>query len=992
MDEHKDGFRQLTSCWIAGRSCVVLLVILVLHTAVAQAAGLRQHFDLEAGDASLQLNEFSRQSDLQVLFDFNILRGMKTRAVSGDLDPAIALKSMLKGTNLVFDFVNDHTLAVTPKKPSLVSRMWHGLKTGAKRTPGEDDGLEQVLISGAGENGTQPLLGTQTIQYGRAEIDRSGLATVEDFLRTMPQVFGGGPSQDTTLGREASTNSAHGSGINIRGLDAGATLVLIDGKRVAPSGTAGAFDDISNIPLSIVDHIDVLPDGASAKYGVDALGGVVNFVTRNNFSGMQSQVRGGGVTNGAMGERQFSQLFGNVRDSGSDFLSFEYFQRDPLQAKDRSQYTSDLTPFGGSNFDTYYGGSPGTIFVGNQMWAVPKTFTGAAPTAAELTAGTSNLYDQWLGSDVTPGQERWSVFAKERQSLTDDVQLHFEGLFTRRKIVDINSVSGPIIASVPASNPFYVNPTGGTGNVTVGQGSAAFFGPLTDDNRIDTGNFSLGLSMSPFEGWTANGSVAYTFEKQHIVAHGLADPTALDAALADPNSSTAFNPFGGASNNNPATLASIGGDAIALYNSTLRTIGLAASGPTISLPGGAVDVSVGAERRAQDFSSTSQFPHEAVINSGTLTRKITAEFAELQVPIFGEANPLEFVRRFELSLGARREDFSDVGGATIPKFGLLWSLSKDWNVRSSWTKSFKPPNLPDLVASGSQSVISRLPDPNSSTGTTPVLALYGTNPGLRPENAHSFTFGTDFTLPSIPGLSLSLTYFSVVYADRITSADLDPDVLTEPNFGWLLTRNITPAQLSYACQHSVYAGSQQDCLNSGTTIILDNRLRNIALLKTNGVDLIGRYSFDNPAGKFEFDFNGTYLFKYAQSNTPTDPLVNIVSTQTNPINLKARGSAAWNRLGVGAAGFINFENGYRDVLSTPNRGISPWTTIDLQLSYQTPGDALGWLGNTQFALNVQNLFNVNPPFLNNGQVGLGYDQENADLYGRMASFEIRKRW
>src|ERR1700730_7784590 len=125
MDEHKDGSRLVTLCRSAQRLCALLVVCLALHTAVASAAGPRRHFDLEAGDASLMLNEFSRQSDLQVLFDFNILRGMKTRAVTGDFDASTALTSMLKGTNLVFDFVNNHTLAVTPKKPSFVARIWH---------------------------------------------------------------------------------------------------------------------------------------------------------------------------------------------------------------------------------------------------------------------------------------------------------------------------------------------------------------------------------------------------------------------------------------------------------------------------------------------------------------------------------------------------------------------------------------------------------------------------------------------------------------------------------------------------------------------------------------------------------------------------------------------------------------------------------------------------------------------------------------------------
>jgi iron complex outermembrane receptor protein len=120
-------------------------------------------------------------------------------------------------------------------------------------------------------------------------------------------------------------------------------------------------------------------------------------------------------------------------------------------------------------------------------------------------------------------------------------------------------------------------------------------------------------------------------------------------------------------------------------------------------------------------------------------------------------------------------------------------------------------------------------------------------------------------------------------------------------------------------------------------------------------------------------------------------LLDIVSTQNNPINFRARGSAAWTRRGLGVATFINFENSYRDTLSVPNRGVSPWTTVDLQLSYETAGDTPGWLGHTQFALNAQNLFNVYPPFLNN-PVGVGYDQENADLYGRLLSFEVRMRW
>jgi len=716
-------------------------------------------------------------------------------------------------------------------------------------------------------------------------------------------------------------------------------------------------------------------------------------VTRKNFTGLSTQARGGGVTNGAMGERQFSQLLGQSRENGKDFLSFEYFERDPLLARDRSQYSNDLTSLGGSNFEGLSGPGPGTLQIGTQTYAIPKNLNGSPLTTADLIPGTSNFYDTYQGSYVTPGEKRWSVFSKESQRFTDELLLHFQGLFTRRDVSQLTANSFPLRMRIPSSNPYYLNPTGGTDRVTVVAGTANYFGMPSADNRIDTGNFSLGLSISPWEQWTAEASTGYAFESNHGVQHGAVNPGALSAALNGTTAATAFNPFGNAVSNNPAVLNSIGGDSLAHSTSTLKTVGLTATGPAFALPGGNLQLSLGAEYRRQDFNITSSLPHDAVIDSAELSRNVKSEFIEVRVPIIGKENRVEFVRGLELSLGGRHEDFSDVGGASIPKLGLLWSINSDWSIRSSWTKSFKPPNLTDLAISGSQSGIANFTDPGSPTGQTSVLSLFGTNSTLHPETARSWTIGTDFVVPTVPNLLVSMTYFNVTYSNRITDAQITPDALLQPSLAWLFTKNATPAQLAAACQQTVFLqGTTQDCLNSGATIIVDDRLRNIAMLKTNGLDLIGKYSADNRAGRFNFGLNATYLFRYAQSNTPTSPLDNIVSTQNNPINLRARGSAGWERRGFGAAGFINFENSYRDTVSVPSRGVSPWTTIDLQLSYQTPADTIGWLGNTQIALNVQNLFNVNPPFLNNAAVGIGYDQENADLYGRLVSFEVRKRW
>src|SRR5581483_4624197 len=175
--------------------------------------------------------------------------------------------------------------------------------------------VEVVRVTGTYVRDEAPV-GEEIISATRADIEATGRATAADFLRTLPQTFGGGPNQDTHIGQEALTNSGLGVGVNLRGLGARATLILIDGRRVAPSGTEGQFVDVENIPLSAIQRIDILPDSASAAYGADATGGVVNFVLRKQFDGAETIARGGSGTRGDLQEYLFSQTFGKTWAGG----------------------------------------------------------------------------------------------------------------------------------------------------------------------------------------------------------------------------------------------------------------------------------------------------------------------------------------------------------------------------------------------------------------------------------------------------------------------------------------------------------------------------------------------------------------------------------------------------------------------------------------------------------------------------------------------------
>ncbi len=996
MEEHRaDSRLNRPSARRIGLLCCLLLSLSWARNAQAET----KHFELEAGDARLNLNEFSRQADLQLLFDFRQLKGMTTQAVNGDMDPVDALRLMLRGIPLEWSFVNSRTLAITMIKPPATPtplHWWQRMFRPAQ--PTQKDSLDQVVISGSSVLDEPAAVGASLIRIDRTDINNSGLTTAQDVLRTLPEVFGGGPSEDTLLGREAFTNISKGSGVNVRGLDAGATLVLLDGQRIAPSGGQGLFSDVANIPLSAIDHIDVLPDGASAKYGADAIGGVVNFVLRSNFVGAETQLADGSFPGYSLGARQFSQLFGLQWSSGSLMLGGEYYDRDALPSSDRAQASSDLRSFRGSNFNQPYGDGPGTIFIGQQSWAIPTLKNGTTLTAADLVPGTENLYDQWAGLNVLPQQSRWSAFGTVRDELRDGLEVFADSLFTYRKATDADATGSPLIAVVTNSNPFYVNPTGGSEPIEVVSGSRAFFGTANGDVEVRTGNLNLGTTWHPTAAWDITGRLGYTFENEDAVDRGLFDAAALAAALTDTHSDTAFDPFGTRADNNLDTLAGIARTGLFNTKSDLATLGVSANGVLFHAAGGDAKVTVGAEYRYQNFDTfvatvnqAGQPDASSIPARETLSRKVRAEYLEIMVPLIGADSPKSFAHRLEISFGGRSEDYSDVGQATVPKFGLLWSPLSSVSFRGTWGKAFRPPALTYLVDPNSGSELIRLPDSSSPQGASNVLVAVGTNPNLQQERARTWTLGAQLTPAAVPKLTFGLTYFNTYYADRIESPLLDMNVLNEPASAYLVTRNFTVAQRAAICSQTNFTGIAGGCLNASIQAIIDGRLQNIEHLETRGIDAIGKYAFSTSLGEFGVGFNGTYLLQYAEAQTPDSPSVELLSTQNNPLNFRFRSSFSWELRGFGASAYANYSNGYRDVLSVPSRSVRSWTTVDLQLRYQTSREAGAILGGTELAASAQNIFNRSPPFLNN-PVGIGYDQENADLTGRILSLSVRKRW
>jgi iron complex outermembrane recepter protein len=983
------------------------LTVYLLATALARAMAADPsappiEFHIEGGDATATLTEFSRQARLQLLFDYNVVKGHTTKPLDGLLTPAEALRRLLANSDLVFDFVNERTLAVMQRKvpdgppqaagPKPTKRSLHQSKTNKPAT--DAAGPEEVVrITGTYIRDKAPV-GQEIISASRDDIEATGAATAAGFLATLPQTFGGGPNQDTFIGQEAQTNSGLGVGENLRGLGARATLVLIDGRRAAPSGTEGEFVDIENIPMSAIERIDILPDSASAIYGADAVGGVVNFVLRRNFDGAETIVRGGSGTRGDLQEYLFSQTLGKTWDGGSGLVSFEFYDRGALPAADRAYAVSDLRPFGGGDFDTTLS-NPGNIVnpLTGQTWPIPAGQNGTHLTAADLVAGMPNQQNIYAdGNQLIPSQRRWNLYIDWRQAIGDRVTVFTDVLLGHRDAADQYSGIGATLL-VPQSNPFYVNPTGVPGPVTVDYNFGKDLGPRQVDVGIDTLNATLGLDFALSSSWNLSVYGSFVREKQNAVTSNLVDLGAAELALADPNPATALNPFGDGSFTNANTLNAIRSESRFWLDSQLQTADITADGPIADLPGGPLQLAVGVDRRNQFFATATTASSSAAAMTADLSRSVLSTFGELIAPVVGDKNEVPGVNQLEFSAAARYEDYSTFGSATTPKLGMLWSPVKGLSLRGTWSHAIRPPTLSDLDTSTNQAASIALPNPTVPGRATSALVWLGGNPTVQPERATSWTGGLDFAPAWPAGLTFGLTYFNTVFTDRIQSTTITSNILTDPAYAAVVTRDPSAAEVEFICTHSSYAqGTLSDCINSAPGAVVDLRVRNLATLATDGIDFNSRYEHAVPLGRIKLDLNGTWLLGFRQAQTPDAPLTSLLNTQNEPINLRVRGTAGWQFARFGAQVAANFANGYNDIASTPPRRIDSWTTFDVQLRFDIPDDASQWLQGTRIELNANNVFNKDPPFLNNQIVAIGYDQENANPYGRVLSLELRKSW
>ncbi|MFN7166774.1 MAG: TonB-dependent receptor domain-containing protein [Pannonibacter sp.] len=335
---------------LLGAAALSVLSVAPLAAARAETlqASTQVDVSLKASTLGDALRAFSAQAGVSVMFSERQVAGRRVEAMAGTFAPDAAILQILKGTGLeaVKGQGGAYVLreAVSEGTPGTSSTNDES-EVAPERVAADDPApdtpelrADTVIVTGTSLRGIAPESSPLQI-YSREDILGSGVTTTEQFIRTLPQNFGGGSNEYAPGGFpndiSSRQNYTFGTGANLRGLGSRGTLVLLDGERLAPASGIGDFVDLSLIPVSALGRVDVLTDGASSIYGGDAVAGVINFVLRDEFEGAETSLRYGTIANGGMEEIRFGQALGTTWGSGSVLAIYEAFKRGALTLADR---------------------------------------------------------------------------------------------------------------------------------------------------------------------------------------------------------------------------------------------------------------------------------------------------------------------------------------------------------------------------------------------------------------------------------------------------------------------------------------------------------------------------------------------------------------------------------------------------------------------------------------------------------------------------------
>ena len=717
-------------CW-ATSAFISLVVILLALAGTQPARAQAKDFAVPAQSATTGIPEFARQAGIQILVSEPLVRGKKISAVSGSHSVEEGLAILLKGTGLVATSKDGTTYTVVAAPRGAALQNSTGTASVAAGQPGSiagpnaqesttaeaaTAGLAEILVKGTRilnldikrtEDDVQPytIFDAQTIQ-------QSGAVNVEDFLK-----------QQLTQNTQSMTNAqATGtsvqqlgptSAINLRGLGANETLVLVDGRRMAAvqesgiNANNGGQPDVNGIPLAAIERIEVLPSSASAIYGGSALGGVINIIMKKNFQGGEFHYTYGNVTAGQVRQDNVGGSYGFSLPDGKTHImvSANYSDQLPLTVGDRLNlydrglstglsrcasclYATLFTPIGTAatnieGIDPYFNPTNLTLKNGtplnSSMTFVP---VGSAP-GSNLSAGLLANAGRWnlnpgAGATDNPGQSAPLITSPSVKSLMATVNRDLTSAIN--VFVDFSTISNYSSTISPPSNQLDTGVVPATAPDNPFQQDVLVAFPITLTTPAFTNSvtqrISTGLVAHLRGNWSSE--VDYTWSRNiNDGSYYTGDTNAFGSALA----SGAVNPFVDTLKHPPQLTPYLQANSYA-GNATLDDVNARASGPLGSFSWGNPTLTVGLEHRKEGFHDDDYNLAEPAIPSNNVQTIYNGQwedtnslYAEALVPLVTAKNAIPGLHGLELQLAGRSERFQVTSGTPCETIGNANSSS-----------------------------------------------------------------------------------------------------------------------------------------------------------------------------------------------------------------------------------------------------------------------------------------------------------------------------
>ncbi|HDS1216057.1 TonB-dependent receptor [Stenotrophomonas maltophilia] len=755
--------------------------------------------------------------------------------------------------------------------------------------------LDRITVTGSNIPRTNTETPSPVQVVTRQEIDRTGKTTVAEYLQTL--TADGAGSIPKTFGNGF---AGGGAGISLRGLGAGSTLVLLNGRRMATYGLADdgqkVFTDLSTIPLDAVERVEVLKDGASAIYGSDAIAGVVNIILRSDFQG--AILRGSyGISGDGDGDAKKATLTAGTGDLSSDgwnaFFSLDVGKTDAIKISDRKNRkwigTGDIRRWGYDAADAQFlggaylsGGTAGGVGPNGSVFDATGHLV-ALPGCAGLTSipGQSDATAQAQGClwdpaqqyrDLSPEEKYVNVFGRASFAFGEGGEVYTEIGYSKKETVFSNTPSGVSGGWGYPGGPVNANSGAGATQLYAGHPdnplptaarlrySAWDVGPRVTDNTNEFNRFLVGVKGN-WGDWSYD--TAYLHSGTDLVNKrtGFLRYDAVRCVLGNPACPYGTWRIGDNASQTPQSVYdAISPTISARAKSSLDMFDFTISRSLMDLKGGPLGLAFGTEWRKTSNSLTPQTFTDIgqIIGLGYSaydgTQNVYAGYAELSAPV---------LEQLELSAAVRYDKYESGEGKATPKLGVKWTPA-DWiALRASYAEGFRAPN-PAENGDGGLAAFSNARDPvrcaidpaNECTARS-VAIITRPNKDLKPEESKSYSVGI------------------VLQPTSTTSLTVD---------AWEIKRTNEIAQGSTA--DAIAAGNVlRDAnniggvANSGTILAVNTAYVNANSSRVRGIDTDIRQTFDIGPGQLEMDLQWSHVLKFER--TEGDTTVDYVGTHGN---------------------------------------------------------------------------------------------------------------